>query len=46
MTYGAVVPDLFDAVVANHAPMLHLPEAASPRSKVFRSSGGGLRNVR
>lgn len=34
MTYGGVVPDLFDAVVANHAPMLHLPEAASPTSKV------------
>jgi cytochrome o ubiquinol oxidase subunit II len=33
MIYGAVVPDLFDAIVANRAPMLHLPEAASSTSK-------------
>jgi cytochrome o ubiquinol oxidase subunit II len=33
MTYGAVAPGLFDAIVANRAPMLHLPEAATPAEK-------------
>ena len=41
ITYGGVVPDLFDAVVANHAPMLHLPEAAPQRSKASAVPTGG-----
>jgi len=41
ITYGAVAPDLFDAIVANHAPMLHLPEAASQRSKASAVPPGG-----
>lgn len=30
ITYGAVAPGLFDAVVANKVPMLHVPEAKTP----------------
>jgi cytochrome o ubiquinol oxidase subunit II len=33
MTYGAVAPGLFDAIVANRIPMLHLPEAAPSAKK-------------
>jgi cytochrome o ubiquinol oxidase subunit II len=29
-TYGAVAPGLFDAIVANRAPMLHVPQAKTP----------------
>jgi cytochrome o ubiquinol oxidase subunit 2 len=28
ITYGAVAPGLFDAIVANRTPQLHLPQAA------------------
>ncbi|HEX3423233.1 MAG TPA: ubiquinol oxidase subunit II [Sphingomicrobium sp.] len=41
LTFGAVVPDLFEAVVANRAPMLHLPQAALPKSKASAVPTGG-----
>jgi cytochrome o ubiquinol oxidase subunit 2 len=41
MTYGAVAPGLFDAIVANRAPMLHLPEAAPPAKQASAVPAGG-----
>ncbi len=41
MTYGAVAPGLFDAIVANRAPMLHLPEVAPPERKASAVPPGG-----
>jgi len=41
MTYGAVAPDLFDAIVANRAPQLHLPQAAAPATQASAVPAGG-----
>jgi cytochrome o ubiquinol oxidase subunit 2 len=41
MTYGAVAPGLFDAVVANAAPQLHLPIAAPPSRQASATPAGG-----
>jgi cytochrome o ubiquinol oxidase subunit II len=40
-TYGAVAPGLFDAVVANRAPQLHLPIAAPPSKQASATPPGG-----
>jgi cytochrome o ubiquinol oxidase subunit 2 len=40
MTFGAVAPGLFDAIVANRVPMLHLPEAAPPSRKASAVAPG------
>jgi cytochrome o ubiquinol oxidase subunit 2 len=39
--YGAVAPTLFDAVVANGAPQLHLPQAAPPSERASTTPPGG-----
>jgi cytochrome o ubiquinol oxidase subunit 2 len=41
MTYGAVAPGLFDAIVANRAPQLHLPQAAPPAKQASAVPAGG-----
>jgi len=41
VTYGAVAPDLFDAIVANRAPQLHLPQAAPPTERASATPPGG-----
>jgi cytochrome o ubiquinol oxidase subunit 2 len=41
MTYGTVMPGLYDAVVANRLPMLHLPEASPPKQKSSAVPPGG-----
>ena len=41
MTYGAVAPGLFDSVVANRVPMLHVPQAAPPANKNSAEPAGG-----
>lgn len=41
ITYGAVVPGLFDAIVADKAPQLHLPQAAPPANKNSAVPAGG-----
>jgi cytochrome o ubiquinol oxidase subunit 2 len=41
MTYGAVAPGLFEAVVANRAPQLHLPIAAPPSRQASATPPGG-----
>lgn len=41
MTYGAVAPGLFDAIVAGKGPQLHLPEAARPSEKASTTPPGG-----
>ena len=41
MTYGAVVPGLYDAIVADRLKQLHVPEAASPANKNSAVPAGG-----
>lgn len=41
ITYGAVAPGLFDAVVANRVDQLHLPQAAPPSEQASATSPGG-----
>jgi cytochrome o ubiquinol oxidase subunit 2 len=41
MTYGAVAPGLFDAIVANRTPQLHVPQAAPPSNQVSAVPAGG-----
>jgi len=41
MTYGAVAPGLFDAIVANRAPQLHRPQATPPVSQASAVPAGG-----
>ena len=41
MTYGAVAPGLFDAIVANRVAMLHVPQAAPPANKNSAVPTGG-----
>ncbi|MCL6740448.1 ubiquinol oxidase subunit II [Sphingomonas sp. RB56-2] len=41
ITYGAVAPGLFDAVVANRVDQLHLPQAAPPSEPAPTASPGG-----
>lgn len=41
MTYGAVIPGLYDAIVANRMPMMHVPEAAPPQRKASAAPPGG-----
>lgn len=41
MTYGAVTPGLFDAIVAGGVPQLHRPEAAPPSEKASATPPGG-----
>jgi cytochrome o ubiquinol oxidase subunit 2 len=41
MTYGAVAPGLFDAIVANRVDQLHLPQAAPPAEKASATPPGG-----
>jgi cytochrome o ubiquinol oxidase subunit 2 len=41
MTYGAVAPGLFDAIVANRVDQLHLPQAAPPSEKASATPPGG-----
>ena len=41
ITYGAVAPDLFDAIVANHAPMPHFPKTARPSAEASAQAQGG-----
>jgi cytochrome o ubiquinol oxidase subunit 2 len=41
MTFGTVAPGLYDAIVANRAPMLHLPQAAPARAKASATPPGG-----
>lgn len=41
MTYGAVAPGLFDAIVANRAPQLHLPQTAPPAERASATPPGG-----
>ena len=41
MTYGAVAPGLFDAIVDNRAPQLHLPQAAPPQRQASAVPAGG-----
>jgi cytochrome o ubiquinol oxidase subunit II len=40
MTYGAVAPGLFDAIVANRAPQLHLPQTAPPARQKSATPAG------
>ncbi len=40
-TYGSVAPGLFDAVVRNQAPQLHLPQTASPSNQASAVPAGG-----
>jgi cytochrome o ubiquinol oxidase subunit 2 len=41
MTYGAVAPGLFDAVVMGRAPQLHLPITAPPEIQASATPPGG-----
>ena len=41
VTYGAVAPNLFDAIVANRAPQLHLPQTAPPTERASATPPGG-----
>jgi cytochrome o ubiquinol oxidase subunit 2 len=41
MTYGAVAPGLFDAIVANRVAQLHLPETAPPSERASATPPGG-----
>jgi cytochrome o ubiquinol oxidase subunit 2 len=41
ITYGSVAPGLYDAIVANGAPQLHVPQAASPANKNSAVPAGG-----
>jgi cytochrome o ubiquinol oxidase subunit 2 len=41
MTYGAVAPGLFDAIVANRVAQLHLPQAAPPSEQASTTPPGG-----
>ena len=41
VTYGAVAPGLFDAIVANRAPQQHLPQAAPPSERASATPPGG-----
>src|SRR3982750_581463 len=41
VTYGAVAPGLFDAIVANRAPQLHLLQAAPPTRQASAVPAGG-----
>ena len=41
VTYGAVAPGLFDAIVANRVPQLHLPQAEPPVKQASAVPAGG-----
>ena len=41
MTYGAVSPGLFDAIVADRVPQAHLPQAAPPVKQASAVPAGG-----
>ena len=41
MTYGAVAPGLFDAIVADRLPQLHLPQATPPARQASAVPAGG-----
>jgi cytochrome o ubiquinol oxidase subunit 2 len=41
ITYGAVAPGLFDAIVANRTPQLHLPQATPPVRQASAVPAGG-----
>ena len=41
MTYGAVAPGLFDAIVANRVAQLQLPQAAPPPEQALAAPAGG-----
>lgn len=41
ITYGAVAPGLFDAIVANRVPVPHLPQAAPPAQHASAVPAGG-----
>ena len=41
MTYGAVAPGLFDAIVANKVAQLHLPQTAPPADQASATPPGG-----
>ena len=41
MTYGAVAPGLFDAIVANKVAQLHLPQTAPPAEQASATPPGG-----
>jgi cytochrome o ubiquinol oxidase subunit 2 len=41
LTYGTVAPGLFDAIVANRAPQLHVPTAAPPAKEASAVPVGG-----
>jgi cytochrome o ubiquinol oxidase subunit 2 len=41
VTYGAVAPGLFEAIVAGKAPQLHRPQAAPPANKNSAVPAGG-----
>jgi cytochrome o ubiquinol oxidase subunit 2 len=41
ITYGAVAPGLFDAIVANRAPQLHLPQTAPLSRRASAVPPGG-----
>ena len=41
ITYGAVAPGLYEAIVANRVPMMHLPQAARPERKASAVPAGG-----
>jgi hypothetical protein len=40
-TYGAVAPGLFDAIVADRVPQLHLPQATPPVRQASAVPAGG-----
>jgi cytochrome o ubiquinol oxidase subunit 2 len=41
ITYGALAPGLFDAIVANRTPQLHLPQTAPPAKQASAVPAGG-----
>ena len=41
MTYGAVATGMFDAIVADRAPQLHLPQTAPPSRQASAIPPGG-----
>jgi cytochrome o ubiquinol oxidase subunit 2 len=41
ISYGAVAPGLFDAIVANRTAQLHLPQAAPPPERAATTRPGG-----
>ena len=41
MTYGSVAPGLFDAIVANRAPQLNLPQTVPPARQRSATPAGG-----